>query len=108
MSNAPLKKTQNAGQSFFQTLSASFASWNMKTGHVEQGARIQEAEEMGREEIETSRTGSSQSEGLNVSQEGVSMKVPTSHFPVGDRGARLRSLFERSAHGQEFITITVG
>merc|ERR1712007_72101 len=106
-------ETANAGQSFFQTLSASFAAWNMKTENVEQEAGTQEAEEIVGEETEISRAGSSRSEGselerMNVSQDGVSMEVPTSRFPVGDRGARLRSLFERSAHSQDFITVTVG
>lgn len=105
---APSQVTQNTGQSFFQTLSASFAAWSTKTRNVQQETQRQEAEEMGEEERETICNGSSRNEGSIVSQEGVSTKVPTNHFPVGDRGARLRSLFERSAHSQEFITITVG
>lgn len=85
----------------------------MKTEYVEQEAGTQEAEEIIGEMTEMSRAGSSRSEGsererMSVSQDGVSMEVPTSRFPVGDRGARLRSLFERSAHSQDFITVTVG
>jgi len=100
------QETPNTGQSFFQTLSASFAAWNMKTENAVQEAGAQEAEETVGEETEISRAGSSRSEGSEV--DGVSVEVPTSRFQVGDRGARLRSLFERSAHSQDFITVTVG